>query len=127
MCGRLLAVSPWQPWQLLMNSYAWYSGLFLLVASSGHQQANCQEVIQKRKEWFWFGNRQLIFKLNNVLTFAVGAQVEKLARQFGVAEDVAYTCETAAHFWLLHVLSRWEKFLAQAQKKKNAECIQVLP
>ncbi|DBB15126.1 TPA: hypothetical protein ACH3X3_004135 [Trebouxia sp. C0006] len=54
------------------------------------------------------------------------AEVEKLARQFGVAEDVAYTCETAAHFWLLHVLSRWEKFLAQAQKKKTPECIKDL-
>ncbi len=55
----------------------------------------------------------------------VAGQVEKLARQFGVAEDVAYTCETAAHFWLLHVLSRWEKFLAQAQKKKTSDCIKV--
>lgn len=34
------------------------------------------------------------------------AEVEKMARQFGVTEDMAYTCETAAHFWLLHVLSR---------------------
>ena len=55
----------------------------------------------------------------------ISAQVEKLARQFGVAEDVAYTCETAAHFWLLHVLSRWEKFLAQAQQKKTPACIKV--
>lgn len=53
-------------------------------------------------------------------------QVEKLARQFGVAEDVAYTCETAAHFWLLHVLSRWEKFLAQAKQKKTAQCVKDL-
>lgn len=52
-------------------------------------------------------------------------QVEKLARQFGVAEDVAYTCETAAHFWLLHVLSRWEKFLAQVQQKKTSQCVKV--
>ena len=42
-----------------------------------------------------------------------------------MAEDVAYTCETAAHFWLLHVLSRWEKFLAQAQQKKTPECVKV--
>ena len=34
------------------------------------------------------------------------AEVEKLARGFGVSEDVSYTCETAAHFWLLHILSR---------------------
>lgn len=59
------------------------------------------------------------------VTQCLSLQVEKLARQFGVAEDVAYTCETAAHFWLLHVLSRWEKFLAQAQQKKTPECVQV--
>jgi intron-binding protein aquarius len=40
--------------------------------------------------------------------------VEKLATCLGVPEDVAYTCETAGHFWLLHVLSRWEKFEADA-------------
>jgi intron-binding protein aquarius len=34
------------------------------------------------------------------------AQVERMARQLGVTEDVAYTCETAAHFWLMHVVSR---------------------
>ena len=36
-----------------------------------------------------------------------------MAKQLGVAEDVAYTCETAAHFWLLHILARWEKFQAE--------------
>ena len=44
--------------------------------------------------------------------------VEKLAKALGVAEDVAYTCETSAHFWLLHVLSRWEKFSASVEKLK---------
>jgi intron-binding protein aquarius len=39
-------------------------------------------------------------------------EVERLARSLGVPDDVAYTCETAAHFWLLHVLSRWEAFAA---------------
>jgi intron-binding protein aquarius len=34
-------------------------------------------------------------------------EVERLAKAFGVPEDVSYTCETAAHFWLMHVLSRW--------------------
>ena len=29
-----------------------------------------------------------------------------------MSESVAYTCETAGHFWLLHVLARWEKFVA---------------
>ncbi len=43
------------------------------------------------------------------------AQVERLAKLLGVAGDSAYTCETAAHFWLLHVLSRWEAFLAKTK------------
>jgi hypothetical protein len=43
--------------------------------------------------------------------------------QFGVSEDIAYTCETAAHFWLLHVLSRWEKFSALCGKARTAECV----
>ena len=42
-------------------------------------------------------------------------QVERLGKLLGVAGDSAYTCETAAHFWLLHVLSRWEAFLAKTK------------
>lgn len=34
-------------------------------------------------------------------------------------ESVAYTCETAAHFWLLHVLARWERFSAAAASRKG--------
>ena len=52
-------------------------------------------------------------------------QVEKMAKQFSVAEDVSYTCETAAHFWLLHVLARWEKFLAMVAQRKTPECVKV--
>ncbi|CAK0785152.1 hypothetical protein CVIRNUC_008358 [Coccomyxa viridis] len=51
------------------------------------------------------------------------AEVEKMAKQFNVAEDVSYTCETAAHFWLLHVLARWEKFLAMVTQRKTSECV----
>ncbi|KAG2495214.1 hypothetical protein HYH03_006820 [Edaphochlamys debaryana] len=48
------------------------------------------------------------------------AEVEKMARQLGVpeAESVAYTCESAGYFWLLHVLSRWEKFCAAADRAR---------
>ena len=48
-----------------------------------------------------------------------------MAKQMGVAGDVSYTCETAAHFWLLHVLSRWEKFLADAGKLRTEDCVKV--
>ena len=48
-----------------------------------------------------------------------------MAKQLGVAGDVAYTCETAAHFWLLHVLARWEKFVAAAETSRSEDCVQV--
>jgi hypothetical protein len=48
-----------------------------------------------------------------------------MAKQFKVAEDVSYTCETAAHFWLLHVLSRWEKFSHSVQQRKTPDCVKA--
>uniref|UniRef100_A0A1D2ABG5 Intron-binding protein aquarius n=2 Tax=Auxenochlorella protothecoides TaxID=3075 RepID=A0A1D2ABG5_AUXPR len=54
------------------------------------------------------------------------AEVERLARLLRVSESVAYTCETAAHFWLLHVLSRWERFLAAARKGGEAGAVAAL-
>jgi intron-binding protein aquarius len=45
------------------------------------------------------------------------SEVERLARSLDINESVAYTCETAAHFWLLHVLSRWERFMATIQQQ----------
>lgn len=50
--------------------------------------------------------------------------MERLAKLLKVSESVAYTCETAAHFWLLHVLARWEKFCATAQAAATKECVQ---
>lgn len=55
------------------------------------------------------------------------AQVEKMAKQLGTAGAGAYTCETAAHFWLLHVLARWEKFSAAVAQLKTADCVKVTP
>ena len=51
-----------------------------------------------------------------------------MAKQFKVAEDASYTCETAAHFWLLHVLARWEKFLkAVKDKGSTPDSVEVTP
>lgn len=47
------------------------------------------------------------------------AEVERLARTLQIPEDVGYTCETAAHFWLLHVYSRWEEFLATCEGSQD--------
>lgn len=50
-------------------------------------------------------------------------EVEKLAKTLKVPEDAAYTCETAAYFWLLHVLSRWEEFMAACEESRDAGVI----
>ncbi|KAD7116894.1 hypothetical protein R6Q59_006423 [Mikania micrantha] len=47
------------------------------------------------------------------------SEVERLARSLQLPEDVGYTCETAGYFWLLHVYSRWEQFLADCEKNKD--------
>ncbi|KAH9608634.1 hypothetical protein KSS87_011141 [Heliosperma pusillum] len=46
-------------------------------------------------------------------------EVERLARSLKLPEDVGYTCETAGYFWLLHVYSRWEQFLADCSDNKD--------
>ncbi|OIW01887.1 hypothetical protein TanjilG_31069 [Lupinus angustifolius] len=47
------------------------------------------------------------------------SEVERLARSLQLPEDVGYTCETAGYFWLLHVYSRWEQFLAACAENKD--------
>lgn len=47
------------------------------------------------------------------------SEVERLARSLQLPEDVGYTCETAGYFWLLHVYSRWERFLADCTVNKE--------
>ncbi|CAN7020136.1 unnamed protein product [Brassica oleracea var. botrytis] len=47
------------------------------------------------------------------------SEVERLARSLQLPEDVGYTCETAGYFWLLHVYSRWELFLAACGGNEN--------
>ncbi|XP_059651946.1 uncharacterized protein LOC132299398 [Cornus florida] len=46
-------------------------------------------------------------------------EVERLARSLQLPEDVGYTCETAGYFWLLHVYSRWEQFIATCGKNQD--------
>ena len=36
--------------------------------------------------------------------------VQKLQESLDVKGDVAYTCETAGHFYLYQILSRWEQY-----------------
>ncbi|KAJ7942622.1 Embryo defective protein [Quillaja saponaria] len=51
------------------------------------------------------------------------SEVERLARSLQLPEDVGYTCETAGYFWLLHVYSRWEQFLAACAENKDKSTV----
>uniref|UniRef100_A0A914V800 Intron-binding protein aquarius n=3 Tax=Plectus sambesii TaxID=2011161 RepID=A0A914V800_9BILA len=46
-------------------------------------------------------------------------EVERLQQSLGVVGDVAYTCETAQHFFLYQVYARWEEFEQATKKKQN--------
>lgn len=47
-------------------------------------------------------------------------QVQRLQQSLGVTGDVAYTCETAGHFFRLHILARWEEYLARVRSDKSS-------
>ena len=38
-----------------------------------------------------------------------------LQESLGVPGDVAYTCETAGHFYLYQILSRWEQYVSKVK------------
>lgn len=48
-------------------------------------------------------------------------EVQKLGNVLGMSADVGYTCETAGHFKLYHVDSRWETY--QQQLRNPAEAV----
>ncbi|XP_035218738.1 RNA helicase aquarius-like [Stegodyphus dumicola] len=46
-------------------------------------------------------------------------EVKSLQESLNVPGDVSYTCETAGHFFMYHVLARWEEFLSKVKPGKN--------
>lgn len=52
-------------------------------------------------------------------------EVERLQKSLEVSGDVAYTCETAGHFFLYQVLARWEKYLAAVRPGTSKQPIPV--
>eukprot|EP00456_Euglypha_rotunda_P060749 TRINITY_DN5083_c0_g1_i7.p1 TRINITY_DN5083_c0_g1~~TRINITY_DN5083_c0_g1_i7.p1 ORF type:complete len:336 (-),score=51.94 TRINITY_DN5083_c0_g1_i7:22-933(-) len=65
-----------------------------------------QEDLQSDKDFSKFGRVNYMLERRLKLL----EDVSELADSFDMADDVAYTCETAGHFFFSHVLSRWEKF-----------------
>lgn len=46
-------------------------------------------------------------------------QVERLQKSLDVKGDLAYTCETAAYFYLYNVVARWEEYLGKINQSNN--------
>ena len=46
-------------------------------------------------------------------------EVERLAQSLEIGGDHSHTCETAGYFYVYHILSRWETYLAAAQENKG--------
>ncbi|XP_047133675.2 RNA helicase aquarius isoform X1 [Hydra vulgaris] len=54
-------------------------------------------------------------------------EVQRLQQSLGVSGDVGYTCETAGHFYLYQIVSRWEKYISQLKHKvDDAESVSEL-
>lgn len=74
-----------------------------------------EEALETEKDFSRYG------RVNYVLAKRLDLliQVEKLQRSINVVGDVAYTCETAGHFFLYQILSRWEHFESVVKPKSG--------
>uniref|UniRef100_A0A182QEI5 RNA helicase aquarius n=1 Tax=Anopheles farauti TaxID=69004 RepID=A0A182QEI5_9DIPT len=74
-----------------------------------------EESLETEKDYSRYG------RVNYVLSKRIDllGQVQRLQESLGVSGDVAYTCETAGHFYLYHVVARWEKFLSEFEREDD--------
>ncbi|KAJ8045846.1 RNA helicase aquarius [Holothuria leucospilota] len=72
-----------------------------------------EEALETEKDFSRYG------RVNYVLAqrLELLKEVERLQGSLDVPGDVAYTCETAGHFFLYQVVARWEKFLSKVKPK----------
>lgn len=74
-----------------------------------------EEDLETEKDFSRYGRVNYILKKRLELL----EQVERLQRSLNIPGDSAYTCETAAHFYMCHVLSRWEEYLSKINQSNN--------
>lgn len=72
-----------------------------------------EEALETEKDFSRYG------RVNYVLAKRLDLlmEVQKLQESLQVKGDVAYTCETAGHFYLYQILSRWENYLSVVKPK----------
>ncbi|KAI0220204.1 RNA helicase aquarius [Lamellibrachia satsuma] len=74
-----------------------------------------EETLQTEKDFSRYG------RVNYVLAqrLELLEEVARLQQSLGVPGDVSYTCETAGHFYMYQVLSRWEEYLSKVKVPKG--------
>ena len=80
-----------------------------------------EEELDTEKDFSRYGRVNFVLAKRMELLQEVG----KLQNSLGIPGDVSYTCETAGHFFLYQVLSRWEKYESQVLKEKTIDAIET--
>nr|XP_002131605.1 RNA helicase aquarius [Ciona intestinalis] len=78
-----------------------------------------EEQLETEKDFSRYGRVNFVLAKRIELLEEVG----KLQSSLGVPGDVSYTCETACHFFLYQVLSRWEKYERSVVQSKSIDIV----
>ncbi|KAF0044147.1 hypothetical protein F2P81_003305 [Scophthalmus maximus] len=78
-----------------------------------------EEELETEKDFSRYGRVNYVLARRLELLGEVG----RLQESLDVPGDVSYTCETAGHFYLYQVISRWEQYMSKVRPKqgKNVE------
>uniref|UniRef100_A0A671SA36 RNA helicase aquarius n=1 Tax=Sinocyclocheilus anshuiensis TaxID=1608454 RepID=A0A671SA36_9TELE len=79
-----------------------------------------EEELETEKDFSRYG------RVNYVLSrrLELLREVARLQESLDVPGDVSYTCETAGHFYLYQVMSRWEEYMSKVKPKPGRESYQ---
>uniref|UniRef100_A0A8C3IGU0 RNA helicase aquarius n=1 Tax=Chrysemys picta bellii TaxID=8478 RepID=A0A8C3IGU0_CHRPI len=72
-----------------------------------------EEELETEKDFSRYGRVNYVLGRRLELLREVG----RLQESLGVPGDVSYTCETAGHFFLYQVMSRWEEYISKVKVK----------
>ncbi|KAJ8289040.1 hypothetical protein COCON_G00016990 [Conger conger] len=74
-----------------------------------------EEELETEKDFSRYGRVNYVLARRLELLREVG----RLQESLGVPGDVSYTCETAGHFYLYQVVSRWEEYTSRVKPKPS--------
>lgn len=76
-----------------------------------------EEELETEKDFSRYGRVNYVLARRLELLREVG----RLQESLDVPGDVSYTCETAGHFYLYQVISRWEEYMSKVRPKQGKE------